>query len=222
MATKERKSITITNRIAETLKHDINYGKIKPGEALIERQVAERFNASNIPVREALRILEGEGFVIHKKFSGYTVREINPEEMVELYDIMKFLSGQLLSRGIPRYTELTYHRFQVLADEMDKSKDTDKSVSLLISFAEAAYAPAGLNYSLNLALEILHRNIPIIQGMVEKIYKGTIPTRFQREFSDLCQKKETQKAIKIWVDEFATMTKGLVAIISEHNRNKQA
>jgi DNA-binding GntR family transcriptional regulator len=132
MATKEKKTITITNRIAETLKQDISYGRIPAGEAIIERKIAERFKASNIPVREALRILEGEGFIIHRKFSGYSVRQINPEEMVELYDIITYLSGQLLSRGIPRYTELTYHRFRTLIEEMDKTKDTDKTVALLI------------------------------------------------------------------------------------------
>jgi DNA-binding GntR family transcriptional regulator len=216
MAPKEKKTITITNKIAETLKQDINYGKIPPGESIIERKIAERFKASNIPVREALRILEGEGFIIHRKFSGYSVRLINPEEMVELYDIITYLSGQLLSRGIPRYTELTYHRFRTLIEEMDKSKDTDKTVSLLIEFAEAAYSPAGLKYSLELAMQILNRNIPIIQGMVEKIYKGTIPTRFQRQFMELCQKKETKKAIEIWIDEFEQMTKGFVAIISNY------
>jgi DNA-binding GntR family transcriptional regulator len=215
MATKQKKTITITNKIAEALKQEINYGKIPPGEAIIERKIAEQFHASNIPVREALRILEGEGFILHKKFSGYSVRKINPEEMVELYDIITFLSGQLLSRGIPRYTELTYHRFRSLIEEMDKSKDTDISVSLLIQFAEAAYAPAGLNYSLELAMQILNRNIPIIQGMVEKLYKGTIPTRFQRQFMELCQKKETKKAIEIWLEEFEQMTKGFVAIISD-------
>jgi DNA-binding GntR family transcriptional regulator len=219
MATKEKKTITITNKIAETLKQEINYGKIAPGEAIIERKIAERFNASNIPVREALRILEGEGFIIHRKFSGYSVRLIDPEEMVELYDIIKYLSGQLLSRGIPRYTELTYHRFRSLIEEMENSKDTDTSVSLLIDFAETAYAPAGLKYSLDLALQILHRNIPIIQGMVEKIYKGTVPTRFQREFMELCQQRETKKAIDTWVDEFEQMTKGFVAIISTYKPN---
>lgn len=216
MATKEKKTITITNKIAETLKQDINYGKITAGEAIIERKIAEQFHASNIPVREALRILEGEGFIIHRKFSGYSIRQINPEEMVELYDIIKYLSGQLLSKGIPRYTELTYHRFRTLIEEMDKTKDTKKTVDLLIEFAETAYAPAGLKYSLELAMQILNRNIPIIQGMVEKIYKGTIPTRFQRQFMELCQNKDTKKAIEIWLDEFEQMIESFVAIISNY------
>jgi len=136
--------------------------------------------------------------------------------MVELYDIIKYLSGQLLSRGIPRYTELTYHRFRTLIDEMDKSTDNDKSVALLIDFAEAAFAPAGLRYSLELAMQIMNRNIPILQGMVEKIYKGKLPTQFQRQFMELCQLKDTKKATEIWIEEFEQMTKGFVALISSY------
>jgi DNA-binding GntR family transcriptional regulator len=216
MATKERKKMTITNSIAETLKQDINYGKIYAGEAIIERKIAERFHASNIPVREALRILEGEGFIIHRKFSGYSVRQINPDEMVELYDIFNYLSRQLLSTGIPRYTELTYHRFRSLIGEMEKTRNTDKSVSLYIDFAEAAFAPSGLKFSLELAIQILNRNIPILQGMVEKLYNGTVPTQFQRTFMELCQQKDTKRATELWVNECEKMTKDFVAIISTY------
>jgi hypothetical protein len=99
---------------------------------------------------------------------------------------------------------------------MEKSKDTNKTVSLLIEFTETAYIPAGLNYSLELAMQILTRNIPILRGMVEKIYKGTSPTQFQRHFIELCQQKETKKAIDVWNDEFERMTKNFVTIISNY------
>jgi len=216
MAAKTKKTMTISNKITETLKQDINNGKIHAGEAILEDEIAERFHTSNIPVREALRILEGEGFIIHKKFSGYNVRQITPEEMVELYDLIRFLSRRFLSRGIPRYTELTYHRFRTLIDEMDKSKDIDNTVLLFKEFLETAFTPAGLKYSLELTMQIFDRNTIIFHGMIEKINKGTFPTQFIRQFVELCQKKETKKAINIWMDEYEQRTKSYVAIISNY------
>jgi hypothetical protein len=106
-----------------------------------------------------------------------------------------------------------------LIEELEKSKETDRTVSLLIDFAEAAYAPAGLKYSLELAMQILNRNIPIIQGMVDKFYKGTFPTNFQRQYMQLCQQKDTKKAIELWLSEFERMTKDFVAIISSYKPN---
>jgi DNA-binding GntR family transcriptional regulator len=214
MATKAKKTMTIANRIAEALKQEITYGKIPPGEEIVEQNIAERFHASNIPVREALRILEGEGYIIHRKFSGYHVRQINPAEIVECYDIMRFLTVQLLSQSIPCYTELTYHRFRIIIDGMDNSNVIDNTVSLFKKFVEEAFTSAGLKYSMELAMQIMNHNTPIIKGMVEKIYKGKFPTTFMRQFMELCQQKETEKAIKIWMDEYEQRTKNYVEILS--------
>jgi DNA-binding GntR family transcriptional regulator len=218
MEVKEKKTITTSNKIAEALKHEINHGILKPGDSIIEREIAEKFQASHIPVREALRILEGEGYIIHHKYSGYSVREIRPEEMVELYDIMRFLTLQLLTRAIPRYTDLTFYQFNSIIEEMGHTEDINKNISLLFQFAETAYAPAGLDYSFGLTKQILRRNIPIIQQVFEKVYKGHFPIRVQKNFVEFCQKKETAKAIECYMDELNNLTKRLVAFISETSK----
>ena len=215
MEVKEKKTITTSNKIAEALKHEINHGILKPGDSIIEREIAQKFQASHIPVREALRILEGEGYIIHHKYSGYSVREIKPEEMVELYDINRFITQQLLTRAIPRYTDLTFYQFNSIIEEMTQSKDINHSISLLFQFAETAYAPAGLEYSFGLTKQILRRNIPIVQRVFEKTYKGTFPIRVQKTFVELCQKKETAKAIECYMEELNSLMKKLVASISE-------
>ena len=217
MTTNVKKTVTIANKIAEALKQDITFGKIPAGEDIFERTVAERFQASNIPVREALRMLEGEGYIIHRKFSGYSVRQINPAEMVECYDIMRFLTTQLLSQSIPRYNELTYHHFRIIIDGMDNSNVIDNTVSLFKKFVEEAFTSAGLKYSMELAMQIMDHNTPIIKGMVEKIYKGKFPTTFMRQFMTLCQQKETEKAIKIWMDHYEQRIKNYVEILSNYN-----
>lgn len=212
---KEKKAMTTTNMIAETLKTDINHGRLTAGDTIVEREIAAKFNASHIPVREALRILEGEGYIVHRKFSGYSVRVVSPEEMVELYDIQRFLSVKLLTQAIPRYNELTYYNFRNIMSEMAKTKDSKKIVALFLEFTEAAYSPAGLSYSLKLAMDVFSRNILVISKMVEQIYKGSFPLAFHEGFVKLCQAKETAKAIEWWLDEFDRITKDLVAIMSQ-------
>lgn len=219
MKTKAKKTMTITNKITEILKQEIIFGKIPAGEEIVERKIAERFSASNIPVREALRVLEGEGFIIHRKFSGYSVRQINPEEMIEFYDIVRFLSNQLLSKGIPRYTELTYHHFRTIIDAMEKSKDINESVSLFNEFVVTAFTPAGLNYSLELIMQMLNHNVPIIQGMIAKLNNGKFPTEFMITFMTLCQQKETKKAIEFWMEEYERRERNYVEIISGYKQN---
>ena len=63
--------------------------------------------------------------------------------------------------------------------------------------------------------QILRRNIPIVQRVFEKTYKGTFPIRVQKTFVELCQKKETAKAIECYMEELNSLMKKLVASISE-------
>jgi DNA-binding GntR family transcriptional regulator len=212
---KEKKTMTTTNMIAETLKEDINHGRLNPGDNIVEREIATQFSASHIPVREALRILEGEGYIIHRKFSGYTVRVVTPEEMVELYDIHRFLSVKLLSQAIPRYNELTYYNFKSLVNEMKGTSEIKKHISLILSFTQSAYAPAGLHYSEKLAMDIFKRNIPMVSQMLEKGPKGVFQADFHDSFIRLCQDKENSKAIDLWLEEYDKLTKELVAVMSQ-------
>ena len=217
---KVKKESTTSNKIADSLREAINYGTLKPSDKIIEREIAEKYQASHIPVREALRILEGEGFVVHRKFAGYTVREINPEEMIELYNIMRFLTVQLLNRAIPRYTEITYYQLKSIVGEMEKTKDADKNIDLLMQFADVIFFPAGLNFTHNLAKQILKRNIPILQGVIRSVSGGKIPVMPLNHFIEMCQKHEVEDAVKFISEQLNNATKTFVAYMSESQRIK--
>jgi DNA-binding GntR family transcriptional regulator len=212
---KKKKESTTSNKIADALREDIQYGKLKPSDKIIEREIAEKYKASHIPVREALRILEGEGFVVHRKFAGYTVREVNPEEMIELYNIMRFLTGQLLNRSIPRYTEITFYQLKTILAEMEKTKDPDKSIGLLMQFADVIFQPAGLTFTINLAHQIIKRNIPVLIGVIKANAKGGIPVKPLQHFVDMSQKHEIDAAVKFMDDQLNSVTRTFVAFMSE-------
>ncbi len=220
MKIKMKKESTTSNKIADSLRDAINYGTLKPSDKIIEREIAEKYQASHIPVREALRILEGEGFVVHRKFAGYTVREVNPEEMIELYNIMRFLVVQLLNRAIPRYTEITYYQLKSIVSEMEKTKDPDKNIGLLMQFADVIFFPAGLTFTNNLSKQILKRNIPILQGVIHSVSKGTIPVAAFNHFIDLCQRHEIENAVKFISEQLDIVTKTFVAYMSDLNLKK--
>ena len=215
---KKKKESTTSNKIADSLREAINYGRLNPSDKIIEREIAEKYQASHIPVREALRILEGEGFVVHRKFAGYTVREVNPEEMIELYNIMRFLSVQLLNRAIPRFTEITYYQLKAITDEMGKTKDTEKSIDLLMQFADVIFFPAGLAFTYNLSRQILKRNIPVLQGVISSVSKGVIPVDGFLHFIDMCKDHEVEAAIKFVSEQLDIVTKTFVAFMSESKK----
>src|SRR6202011_5023927 len=70
--------------IREQLIDDILTGRLPPGTRIIETRLAQEFGVSQAPVREALRDLALFGFVISSPFRGTQVREVSPEELLEI------------------------------------------------------------------------------------------------------------------------------------------
>ncbi|MCW5220565.1 GntR family transcriptional regulator [Verminephrobacter aporrectodeae] len=68
-------------------------GELQPGERINEPDVASRLGVSRVPVREALRELEGTGLVIARKHAGVFVREPTAGEVRDLYEMRGLLDG---------------------------------------------------------------------------------------------------------------------------------
>ncbi len=219
---KKKKENTTSSTIAEGLRNEVNFGKLKPGDKILEREIADRYKVSHIPVREALKILEGEGYLMYEKFAGYRVREISTEEMLELFNIMRFLLNQLLVKAIPRYTEITYYQVTSLAKEIEQSRDPEFVVSHLIQYFELILSPAGLTFTYNLAIQFLKRNIPIIQGLLKEVYHYKMPASAFTGFVSACEDGGTEKALQYAMDIFDRNTKAFVAYISEAQKKKKA
>ncbi len=80
----------ITDLIIDQIRAAVLSGELKAGDRLpAERDLVERFKASRIAVREALKSLEASGFLVIKPGSGVFVREIDSKKMSEsLYSIL--------------------------------------------------------------------------------------------------------------------------------------
>jgi DNA-binding GntR family transcriptional regulator len=76
-------------------------GEIADGSRLSQVQLAERYGVSRIPIREALRRLQAESLVIATPYHPFVVRNITPEQVVELVDVRASLEDLALSRREP-------------------------------------------------------------------------------------------------------------------------
>jgi DNA-binding GntR family transcriptional regulator len=83
------------------LRTEIISGVLPGGTRLKEDVIAARFDVSRVPVREALRQLESEGFVVAEKFKGVTVAERSSEIVIELMQVrrgLEVLASQLAAQ----------------------------------------------------------------------------------------------------------------------------
>jgi DNA-binding GntR family transcriptional regulator len=79
--------------VADRVKSAILNGDFYPGERLVEDRLAREFDVSRHPVREALRVLQTEGFVEISPRRGATVSRISAEEASELFEVLSALDG---------------------------------------------------------------------------------------------------------------------------------
>src|SRR2546423_3767236 len=71
-------------QVVEALREAIVAGKLEDGERLIEDRIARELKTSRGPVREALRQLEHEGFVVSYPYRGAVVLGVSDEEVHEV------------------------------------------------------------------------------------------------------------------------------------------
>ena len=84
---------TIQEIIFDTLKQRIISGKYEPGKRLIANDLAEEFDISRMPVREALTRLASTGLVELIPYKGAIVNELTAEDFVEIFYIRSVLEG---------------------------------------------------------------------------------------------------------------------------------
>jgi DNA-binding GntR family transcriptional regulator len=91
----------LSDHIRRALAGRIIDGTIKPGERLVELKIAREFNASQTPVREALRELESLRLVESSPYRGTRVREVGEREMTEAYAVRAALERLAAETAAP-------------------------------------------------------------------------------------------------------------------------
>lgn len=86
-----KRASALRDVIVRELEEDIAEGRLGPGAPLDERLLAERFNVSRTPVREALNRLASNGFVETKRHQGAVVASMSVATLLEMFELMQTL-----------------------------------------------------------------------------------------------------------------------------------
>jgi len=83
--------ISMTDQVYALLKEEILRVDRRPGDLVGEADLAERFGVSKTPVREALRLLARDGWIIVLPRKGYLIRPLNLEDVREIFAMRTML-----------------------------------------------------------------------------------------------------------------------------------
>jgi len=92
---------TRSERVRELIEEGIATGEFPPGMRLDEMELAERFDVSRTPLREALFLLASAGIVVMQPRRGTIVAEVTPHRLVEMFEVMgelEAMCGRLAAR----------------------------------------------------------------------------------------------------------------------------
>ena len=128
--------------VFEALRDAIVSRILEPGERLMEVQLAEAMGVSRTPVREAIRRLELEGFVVMIPRRGAYVAQLSLKDIADAFEIRGALEGLAAGLAAERATEDDIEelgRLLVRMSECLDSGDTKKAVDMDIEFHEKLY-----------------------------------------------------------------------------------
>jgi DNA-binding GntR family transcriptional regulator len=111
----------IWEKIADKIKEDIMDGIYLPGERLRENELAEKYASSKTPVKEALRYLEGIGFVEIVPYTMTLVKRMNREEVSDLYSIESVLEGLAARRAASHLSKGQISRMGKYIEQLEKN-----------------------------------------------------------------------------------------------------
>lgn len=146
--------------VFESIREAILNGVFEPGERLMEIQLAEELGVSRTPVREAIRILELENFVIMVPRKGAYVAGVSSKDVAEVFEIRSALEGLAASLAAERITdgELEQMEQALLYRAQEEQTELEQSVKSDTDFHALVYR-ASRNERLILILANLREQI---------------------------------------------------------------
>ncbi|HZW82559.1 MAG TPA: GntR family transcriptional regulator [Candidatus Deferrimicrobium sp.] len=147
--------------VFESLREAIIGGVLKPGERLMEIQLAEEMGVSRTPVREAIRKLELEGFVVMIPRKGAYVAGISLKDIADVFEIRAALEALAASLAAERITEEELEQMErllVRKAELTEANDLDSIVEVDTDF-HAILFKASRNEKLGQILNNLREQI---------------------------------------------------------------
>src|SRR2546422_7812129 len=106
----------VRERVLASLRQEIIAGSLRPGDRLVERELAERLGVSRVPVREAIRALVAEGFVHFETPRRAVVRRLTRHDVQELFELREALEVYAAGLAAARATPQDLAQVQELLD----------------------------------------------------------------------------------------------------------
>lgn len=190
--------------IAATLRTMIAQGALPDGARLVERDLAERFAVSRIPLREAIQRLAAEGLVELQRNRGAAVRTLSPADIKEIYSLRKLLEGDAIHQAVQRMDPETLARAELVHKLLGQATNKEKQGELNREFHALLYAPCGNQRQLK-AIAELRAQVERYERLQDTLLADT--AAFQHEHDHIlqaCRDADPERARMMTMEHLAS------------------
>src|SRR6201996_8894932 len=146
---REIEPVPLTDRVINALKDAFFSGELRPGDAIVERELARQMKVGTPVVREALISLQGQGFVRRVANTGTFVTRFDVQEVRQLYDLRVELETIALQWARARVTPQDLSELRKLVDSVvqaGEGADRRKFLEIDYAFHRRCWALSGNTY----------------------------------------------------------------------------
>ena len=177
--------------LTDLLRQEIVSGKLPTGSRITVADVASRYGVSQMPVREALQCLQGEGIVVLLPHKGARVLSLDSHFVNNMYDLRGAIESLLARLAIPNLTNAVMTRLEEIWQQIDqaaKNGDEKRLLTLNGEFHRLLYRHADNP----IALEIYNRYSGLMGTLRQKYGEG--PGRLEEISAGLAEVLDVLRA----------------------------
>lgn len=203
--------------IANDLRERILSGEFAEGETIRQESLAEEYEVSRMPIREALKRLDAEGLVNLTTNRGSTVTKHSLAEIGEIFDLRILIEVDLFRRSIPAMTSTDFARCEDILDRMEDSYDADdvsKWGALNYDYHSALYAAANRGLTNELLQRINLQSDRYVRMNLSVMEQREPAKDEHRSMLKLAQERKIDQACTLLADHIHRTKKQLLTMVA--------
>jgi DNA-binding GntR family transcriptional regulator len=162
-------------QVAERLREIIYKRELLPGDWIDEISISQQLAISRTPLREALKVLQQEGIIELIPRRGCRVKELDEQELLELFPVMATLEGLSINLATQKLTDVDLKQLEKIHSRLEKHADSgniDRYYEANREFHKAIQSLSGNRWLSRISSEL--RNVLVLARHRQLTFPGRL------------------------------------------------